>query len=164
MLRFILYAFFFLVATILQTIVVPQIEVFGAQPSFMLILTVIVALKNGSLAGCFLGFLAGLLCDVYAPVEWLGAYSISYCITGFAVGQIEKSFINLNLFPKMIVLAIAALLKDAIYFFAIGKTSNEMTQAVIFISFPSMVYTVVLGIICFYFSSFKTKKKIEIYK
>ncbi|MCL2100556.1 MAG: rod shape-determining protein MreD [Fibromonadales bacterium] len=123
MIKFLAYAFLFFVAAILQSVVVPHIEIMDAQPSFLLILTVITALRQGSLAGCVMGFMSGLFCDVYAPVEWLGAFSFSYCIVGFAVGQIEESFINLDLFPKIIVLILADFLKDIIYCFSIGKTT-----------------------------------------
>ena len=164
MLNFLIYFVLFFMAALLQTVIVPQIEILNAEPSFLLILTVMTALRHGTLAGCVLGFFSGLLCDVYAPVEWLGAYSLSYCIIGFAVGQIEEGFINLNLFPKIVVLALADFLKDAIYYFAIGKNNDEILQAVISISVPNAIYTVSLGAIFFYFVSQKNRKKIEMYK
>ncbi len=164
MLKLIFYSFLFFVAAILQTLIVPHIEIMNAQPSFLLILTIITALRQGSLAGCFMGFMSGLLCDVYAPVEWLGAFSLAYCTVGFAVGQIEESFINLNLFPKIIVLALADFLKDAIYFFSIGRTTVDISGAIVSISVPNAIYTVILGAICFYFFSPKTERKIEMYK
>ncbi|MDR2732727.1 MAG: rod shape-determining protein MreD [Fibromonadaceae bacterium] len=164
MIKFIAYTFLFFLAAILQTVVVPHIEIQDARPSFLLILTIIVALRQGTLAGCSIGFVSGLLCDVYAPVEWLGAYSLAYCITGFVVGQIEESFINLNLFPKIIVLALADFLKDTIYFIAIGKTSEEILQALVSISLYNAIYTVSFGAICFYLLSPKMERKVEMYR
>jgi rod shape-determining protein MreD len=164
MFNFILYFILFFVAVVLQTVVVPHIEILNAQPSFLLILTVIVALRHGALAGCLLGFFSGLLCDVYAPIEWFGAFSLSYCIIGFAVGQIEENFINLNLFPTIIVLAIAYFLKDLIYYIAIGKKSDEILQAMAFVSATNAIYTVVLGAIFFYLLMPRAKKKVNMYK
>jgi len=164
MLRFLLYAILFFIAATLQTVLVPQIEILGAQPSFLLILTVMIALRHGTLAGCFCGFMSGLLCDVYGPVEWLGAYSLSYCVIGFTLGQIEESFINLNLFPKIFVLALADFFKDTIYYFAIGKTGDEILKAIISLSAPNAIYTVCIGAVCFYFLSPRRETKIEIYK
>jgi rod shape-determining protein MreD len=163
MLRFIVYFILFFIAAILQTVVVPRIEIYGAQPSFLLILTIITALRSGPLAGCFMGFMSGLLCDVYAPIEWLGAYSLAYCIIGFIVGQIEESFIKLNLFLKIVVLALADLVKDVIYFIAIGKSSGEIAHAMLSISFPNVIYTIILGAGCFYLFSTKKEMKIEMY-
>jgi len=164
MLKFLLYAFLFFAAVILQTVIVPRIEIQGAQPSFLLILTVITALRHGSLAGCFAGFMSGLLCDVYAPTEWLGAFSLAYCVIGFIVGQIEESFINLSLFLKIIVLILADFLKDAIYFFSIGKTSDDIPKIVYSLTLPNAIYTVAIGTIFFYLLSLKTEKKVEMHK
>ncbi len=163
MLKFLLYFILFFIAATLQTVLVPQIEILGAQPSFLLILTVIVALRHGTLAGCICGFMSGLLCDVYGPIEWLGAYSLSYCIVGFALGQIEESFIDLNLLPEIFVLALADFFKDIIYYFAIGKAGDDILQAMISLSAPNAIYTVCIGAVCFYLFSPKKKKKIEMY-
>jgi len=164
MIKFLLYAFLFFIVALLQTAIVPRIEILGAQPSFLLILTVITALRHGTLAGCFIGFMSGLLCDVYAPVEWLGAFSLSYCIVGFVVGQINESFINLSLFPQIVVLILADLLKDLIYYFSIGKTIENIPKIILSLTFPNIIYTVSLGAICFYLFSRKTERKIEMYK
>jgi rod shape-determining protein MreD len=164
MLKFLLYAFLFFLAVIFQTVIVPHIEIRGAQPSFLLILTVVTALRHGSLAGCFIGFASGLLCDVYAPIEWLGAFSLAYCAIGFIIGQIEESFINLSLFPKIIVLTLADFLKDALYYVSIGKTSEDIPKIMFSFTLPNAVYTVAIGAIFFYLLSMKTEKKVEMYK
>jgi rod shape-determining protein MreD len=163
MVNFILYSVLFFVAAILQTVVVPQIEILNAQPSFLLILTVIAALRHGTLAGCLFGFFSGLLCDVYGPIEWFGAFSLSYCVIGFAVGQIEESFIDLNLLLEIIILTIAYFIKDLIYFIAIGKKGEEILQAIVSVSVPNAIYTLILGSVFFYLLSFGTKKKMNTY-
>jgi rod shape-determining protein MreD len=164
MISFILYFVLFFVAAILQTVIVPQIQVLNAQPSFLLILTVVAALRHGTLAGCLFGFFSGLLCDVYAPIEWFGAFSLSYCIIGFTAGQIKESFIDLNFFLEIIVLTIAHFIKDLIYFIAIGKKSDEILQAMVSISALNAIYTVGLGAIFFYLLRPRIKKKMGIYK
>lgn len=164
MLVFLVYAFLFYFVAVLQTVVMPHVEIMGAQPNLLLILTIITALRHGSLSGGFMGFMCGLLCDVYAPPEWLGALSLSYCIIGFAIGQIEESFINLNLIPKIIVLILADFLKDIIYYFSIGNTFDEIPGILASLTFPNTIYTVCVGAILFYLQSLKTERKVEIYK
>jgi rod shape-determining protein MreD len=164
MLRLIIYFVIFFLAATLQTVLSPQIAIHGAQPSFLLIFTVIIALRHGALAGCLVGFLSGLLCDVYAPIEWLGAYSFSYCVVGFVVGQIEESFINLNLLLKIALLFAVELLKDLLYFIAIGKSGDEVLYSIAFISFKNSIYTICFGAIFFYLTSLGgTEKKVEMY-
>jgi len=164
MLKFLLYALLFFIVAILQTVVVPHIEILGARPAFLLILTIMMALKHGTLAGCFWGFMSGLLYDVYAPIEWLGAYSLAFCMIGYAIGQIEDSFISLSLIPKIIVLALACLLKDVIYFLAIGRNGDEILNTIISISVPDTLYTICIGAILFYIFVPHVQKKIDIYR
>jgi rod shape-determining protein MreD len=164
MLKFIIYSVLFFLAATLQTVIVPVISIHGAQPSFLLILTVIIAIRHGALAGCLTGFVSGLLCDVYAPVEWLGAYSFSYCVIGFLVGQIEESFINLNLLLKIVLLFAVELIKDLMYFIAIGKSADETFQAFWSSSLPNSLYTICIGAIFFYLLSLLvSEKKVEMY-
>jgi rod shape-determining protein MreD len=164
MLRLIIYSILFFLAATLQTVIVPVISIHGAQPSFLLILTVAIAIRHGALAGCLTGFVSGLLSDVYAPIEWLGAYSLSYCAVGFLVGQIEESFINLNLLLKVASLLAAGLIKDLLYFFAIGKSGDGILQAFWEFSLPNSMYTIGLGAIFFYVMSlFESEKKVKMY-
>jgi len=164
MLKFLVYLFLFLLAGIMQTVVVPHIEILGARPSFFLILTVITALRHGSLSGCFMGFMSGLLCDIYAPIEWLGAFSLAYCAIGFLFGQIKESFIDLSLFLKIVALILADFLKDAIYYFSIGTTVDEIPNVVYSLSFPNALYTVAIGAIFFYLLSMKKERRVEMHK
>jgi len=162
MLYFLLYSVLFVIIAVLQTVLVPHIEILGAQPSLLLILMIIIALKHGALAGCFVGFMTGLCYDVYAPVEWFGSYSFSYCVIGFAAGQVGENFIKLNLVPKIIVLAIAELIKDILYFLCISKNSGDLLGYFTAFSFPNSVYTISLGAILFCLITPRMEKKIEI--
>jgi len=164
MFKFLLYIFLFFIAALLQTAIVPRMEILGAQPSFLLILTAIVAFRHGGLAGCFMGFISGLFCDVYAPIEWLGAFSLAYCTVGFTVGQINESFINLNLFLQIVVLALVNLLKDIIYYFSIGKAIYDVPKMILLFTIPDTFYTIVIGTVCLYLFSHRMGRKVEIYK
>ena len=160
MLYFLLYSVLFAITAVLQTVLAPHIEILGAQPSFLLILIIIIALKHGALAGCFIGFMTGLCYDVYAPVEWFGAYSFSYCVIGFTAGQVGENFIKLNLAPKIIVLAVAELLKDILYFICISKNHSDILHYFIAFSFPNSIYTISLGAILFCLITPRREKKI----
>jgi len=164
MLRFFIYAFLFFIAALFQTVVASRIEILGVQPSFLLILTVMVAFRHGGLAGCFMGFVSGLFCDVYAPVEWLGAFSLAYCTVGFIVGQINESFIDLNLFLQVVVLALVNFLKDIIYYFSVGKAVSDVPRMVFSFTLPNTLYTIIVGVVCLYLFSLTLGRKTEIYK
>jgi len=164
MFKFLIYAFLFFIAALFQTVIASRIEILGAQPSFLLILTVIVAFRHGGLAGCFMGFVCGLFCDVYAPTEWLGAFSLAYCTVGFIVGQINESFIDLNLFLQVVVLALVNFLKDIIYYFSVGKDISDVPKMVFSFTFPNTLYTIIIGVVCLYLFSHSIGRRTEIYK
>jgi len=162
MLKLFIYVFLFFIASLLQTVIAPRIEILGVQPSFLLILTVMVAFRHGGLAGCLIGFISGLFCDVYAPTEWLGAFSLAYCTVGFVVGQINESFIDLNLLLQIVVLALSNFLKDVIYYFSVGKAISDVPKMVLSFTLPNTLYTVIIGVVCLYLFSQSMGKKTEI--
>ncbi|MDR2555052.1 MAG: rod shape-determining protein MreD [Fibromonadaceae bacterium] len=164
MLKFLVYAFLFFIAALFQTVIASRIEILGVQPSFLIILTVMVAFRYGGLAGCVMGFVSGLFCDVYAPTEWLGAFSLAYCTVGFVVGQINESFIDLNLFLQVVVLALVNFLKDIIYYFSVGKAVSDVPKMVFSFTLPNTLYTVIIGVACLYLFSLTMGRKTEIYK
>jgi len=162
--KIIIYTFLFFIAALFQTVIASRIEILGAQPSFLIILTVMVAFRHGGLAGCAMGFVSGLFCDVYAPTEWLGAFSLAYCTVGFIVGQINESFIDLNLFLQVVVLAMVNFLKDIIYYFSIGKAISDVPKMVFSSTLPNTLYTIIIGVVCLYLFSLTMGRKTEIYK
>ena len=88
----------FVIVFALQMTVADWLSFFDVAPDFVMIFIVAVAIRRGPAAGCFWGFVAGFTQDVYAPIEWLGANTISMTVVGYAVGQLEERFLSLNIF------------------------------------------------------------------
>ncbi len=148
----------FAVAFGLQVTVAQWLQIFGVGPDFVIIFIVAVAIKCGPSAGCFWGFLAGFAQDVYAPVEWLGAYSIAMTVIGFAVGQLEERFLTLNLPAKIGVLGLSFFVCDGIYFGITGLSKEIVTNLFLTQTLPECIYTMLVGAIVFYLD-FGQKKK-----
>jgi rod shape-determining protein MreD len=87
---------------------------------------------------------------VYAPVEWLGANSLAFTVVGFVMGQLEENFLNLHFLPKALLLAVACLVKDIIYFFAVGKAANDLPFWLLRDTLPSALYTMLFAVIVFF--------------
>ena len=145
----------FLVCFALQTTVAEWLQIFGAGPDFVIILVVSIAIKHGPAAGVLWGFLAGFTQDVYAPMEWLGANTISYTILGFIVGQLEERFLTLNMPMKVGVLGFSFFLCDMLYFFLTGLEKDVVTNLFVTKTVPECIYTMIVGGILFYLSSGK---------
>lgn len=149
----------FVVVFILQITVADWMRFLDVGPDLVVIFIVAVAIKCGPAAGCFWGFLAGFTQDVYAPVEWLGAHSISMTVVGFAVGQLEERFLTLNLPAKVGVLGLGFFVCDAIYFVITGLSKTVVTSLFLTKSLPECLYTMLIGGIFFYLDLGKKKKK-----
>ncbi|MCF0215693.1 MAG: rod shape-determining protein MreD [Fibrobacteraceae bacterium] len=150
----------FLVAFVLQVTVADWLKIFDHGPDLVIIFIVAVAIHHGPAAGCLWGFVAGFVQDVYAPVEWLGAHTISMTVLGFIVGQLEERFLTLNLPAKMGVLAFGFSICDMVYFFLTGMGKDVGTSLFLSETLPECIYTVVIGSLVFYLSTGKKKKHV----
>jgi rod shape-determining protein MreD len=148
----------FVVVFSLQMTVANWLSIFDIVPDFVIIFIVAVAIKMGPAAGCFWGFFAGFTQDVYAPVEWLGANSISMMVLGFAVGQLEERFLSLNLPAKVGVLGLGFFVCDMIYFAVTGLSKDVITNLFLTKTLPECLYTLLIGGIFFYLDIGKKKK------
>lgn len=151
--------FMFVLCFVLQTTVGDWLKIFDVGPDFVIIFIVSIAIKFGPAVGCFWGFCAGFMQDVYAPVEWLGAHSVSMTILGFVVGQLEERFLTLNLPAKVAVLAIGFFVCDMFYFLLTGLEKDVITNLFFSKTIPECLYTVVVGAGVFHLSVGKKKKR-----
>ena len=149
----------FVIVFALQMTVADWLSFFDIGPDFVMIFIVAVAIRMGPAAGCFWGFVAGFTQDVYAPVEWLGAHSISMTVLGFAVGQLEERFLSLNLPAKVGVLGLGFFVCDMIYFLVTGLGKDVVTNLFLTKTLPECLYTMLIGGIFFYLDLGKKKKK-----
>jgi rod shape-determining protein MreD len=75
-----------LAATLLQTLIAPNLRILGANPDFMLIVVACVGLLRGSEAGALFGFAGGVLVAV-ALFEPLGITAFVLVIVGYFSGR-----------------------------------------------------------------------------
>ena len=148
----------FVLVFAVQTTIADWLSIFDIAPDFVMIFIVTVAIKMGPAAGCFWGFVAGFTQDVYAPVEWLGANSISMTVLGFAVGQLEERFLSLNFPAKMGVLGLGFFVCDMIYYAVTGLSRDVITNLFLTKTLPECLYTLLMGGIFFYLDIGKKKK------
>jgi len=78
------------VAVFLQTVVAPNVRILGANPDFVLLIVVSVALLRGAEIGAVFGFLAGGLVSI-ALFEPPGVRSLTMVAVGFLVGRYAET-------------------------------------------------------------------------
>lgn len=77
------------VLVVLQLIFGAHIDVFGASPDFLLVLSATVALRGGPRAGCAAGFVCGLLSDLLGSGP-VGLSALLGCVGGYALGTSRR--------------------------------------------------------------------------
>jgi rod shape-determining protein MreD len=81
----------FVIAALLQTLVVSRVSVLGVTADLFLIFTVIVAIVRGPVWGAVFGFVAGVAADI-AYLQPLGLRALVYVVTGYVLGTLAARF------------------------------------------------------------------------
>lgn len=93
------------VATLLQTLVAPNMRVLGANPDFMLIVVASVGLLRGAEAGALFGFAGGVVVAL-ALFQPLGIAAFVLVVVGYLAGRYaETADLSLGLAPLVTVFA-----------------------------------------------------------
>lgn len=119
----------FVIAVILQTVIVSQISVLGVTADLFLIFTIVIAMSKGSLHGAIFGFVAGVLADV-AFMQPLGIRALIYVLAGYLVGMVVVRFGSVGPWVVFLVCIGASFCSQivfGIFQFVLGPRAGFMT-------------------------------------
>ena len=139
-------------ALVLQQTLARWLAVGNVRPDLTLIALTAVALRRGPLMGLYAGLFLGLLQDVYT-VDALGAGVLAKSIAGYAMGFFEEKVMKVMAATRVLLLGLALLAHDIIWFLATGFRGRDFFEALLFQSLPSAVYMLVIGAVVFYFAT-----------
>lgn len=131
-------------ALLAQTTLAPRLALFGVQPSILLAVFFLFSLKVGALASIWTGFCVGLVLDVYIPGV-PGGFALSMSILGFLGGLINEQRVHTDYLTRVILLGIACMLHDSIWFLLGRHGWAHLLDFLIATSAPSAVYTMLVG-------------------
>jgi rod shape-determining protein MreD len=100
-------------AVFIQTMFAQFVTFHGTLPSLVTITVVLYAAKVGARRGAVLGIVAGVLEDSFAGTG--GAWTIATTLMALAVGGISRTFFADGFGMLAVLVAIAVLLRDAIF-------------------------------------------------
>lgn len=135
-----------LVALVGETVVAPTISIGGIAPDFTVIALVILALAEGSYAGCVGGFTIGLVQDLANP-ELLGLLALCKTSLGYTVGRLRGHLLYGIPVVEGVVVVLAVLAHDTLYELVRTRMSSEaFLPAFVFKVLPVALYSGVVGI------------------
>lgn len=152
----------FFISLILQTTILPLLQVWGIVPDLLLILIVFNALFSNYLVGGLIGFLVGFLQDLLTG-RFLGLCAFSGLVAGWLVGEIEGKFFKENPLVPIILVFGATIVYDLVYFLGRGLCGSlplSLSQMVWAILLEA-VYNMVLAFLLYrpLFRVFSSKEK-----
>lgn len=101
---------FLLTALLLQRSAFPVLRLPGATPDLTVVVVVGFAVLRGPLAGCVVGFTAGLLADLAPPADHaVGRLALVFCLAGYLAGLARDEAERSAFMPMVIVAFTAAL-------------------------------------------------------
>ncbi|MDH4139018.1 MAG: rod shape-determining protein MreD [Coriobacteriia bacterium] len=103
-----------LAGTLLQVSIAPQIAIGGTVPNLLLLVTVTVALVEGSRAGAIGGFAAGLVFDLLGTGP-VGAMAFVLALIGHLAGSLQEQMFAEGWRLPVSVVALASLLSEVAY-------------------------------------------------
>ena len=164
MLRKVIIAIFILACFILQCSVFGSLAFAGIIPNLMIILTSSFGFMRGEKEGLVIGFLSGLLNDIFFG-SFLGFYALLMMYIGYLNGKFSKIF-----YPEDIKLPLALIVTSDLSLGIISyillfmlRGRFEFTYYFSHIILPETLYTIVITLFL-YPLLLKVNEKLEIYE
>jgi rod shape-determining protein MreD len=111
------FAVLLVAATLLQTLIAPNVRILGANPDFMLIVVASVGLLRGSEAGALFGFAGGVVVAV-ALFEPLGITAFVLVIVGYFSGRYAETADLSSGFAPLVAVFVGSLLAESLFVIA----------------------------------------------
>ncbi len=142
--------FVIILAFLLQTTVFKGLELAGVVPQLMLVATVSYAYLRGRTSGLLIGFLCGLMLDMYGGTV-IGLYAFIFMTIGFAVGFCQKFYFTNNLVLPAILIVSGDFVYGIYYYI-----TEFLMRGKLYIGFymlhvvlPEVIYTGIVGILAY---------------
>ena len=129
-----------LLALILQASWIDSLAIRGIAPDIVIIILVFIAFTRGQIEATLLGFISGLLIDIYDPGTRLGVNALGNSLIGFFVGYSREGIAAEALRAQAVVLFLATLLHDTIFFLVALQPTKILS-----VGLGTGLYTAVLG-------------------
>lgn len=104
----------FLAVLALQGTLVPMLGIHGREPDVVFLLLFVFAIRYGVTAAIWVGFVVGLLQDLYSPAI-LGQNALCKSVCGMFCGMFNERVMSMDPLMKMLLLLLAFFIHDAIF-------------------------------------------------
>ena len=150
-----------LICFLLQTTLFQELSLAFVSPNLLIVATAAFGFMRGEKEGMFVGFLSGMLIDLFFG-DILGFYALIYLFAGFCNGVFRRIFYPEDLRLPVFLIAVSDLSCNLlIYFFQfLFRSRFKFGYYFIHIMMPELVYTMIAAIVL-YVILLKINQKLE---
>jgi len=111
------------VAVMLHTVVLPQLQVAGVSPDLLLVLGIAAGIAAGPDRGAIVGFIAGLLADCFLQTPF-GLSALTYSLVGYGVGMFQTTILHAAVWIPVATAVVASAI-GVILFAVVGAVVGQ---------------------------------------
>jgi rod shape-determining protein MreD len=150
MLRRIVVALLIIIGYLLQTTLFKTISLAGIVPNILLIITSAFGFMRGKTEGMLIGFVSGLLIDVFFS-DLLGFYAFLYMVIGYFNGFFRRIFYPEDIKLPMILIGVSDLLYCFMCYIFMFLLRGRLHLGYYFVHIilPEVVYTILVTFIIY---------------
>jgi rod shape-determining protein MreD len=128
--RFLLPTVLVVVAMVVQVSVLARLHLPGAVPDLLLLTVLGLAMSYGHVAGCLIGFFAGLLADLAPPADHaVGRYAMVLCVVGYVAGLSKPESGRVRTATGPMVVVIGAAISTTVLYAGVGNLVGDTAGA-----------------------------------
>ena len=103
------------IAYVLQTVIVPDLNIYGVAPNLLLVVVCSVSFLFGSTIGGIVGFFAGLLLD-FNQGRAIGLHAFFCMYVGMLLGQFNKRFFKDNYIVAVAITGLVTIVYETLVY------------------------------------------------
>ena len=139
-----------LICFLLQSTVFPQITFFSVKPNLLIIVTASFGFMRGKKEGMFVGFICGILMDIF----WgglLGFYALIYATIGYVNGFFKRMFYDEDIKLPLGMIAASELIYGLACYFFLHLLQGDFAFGTYLIRLilPELVYTILVTLVLY---------------
>ncbi|WP_031514564.1 rod shape-determining protein MreD [Streptomyces sp. NRRL F-5123] len=128
--RIVLPTVLVVVAMVVQVSVLARLHLPGAVPDLLLLTVLGLAISYGHVAGCLIGFFAGLLADLAPPADHaVGRYALVLCVVGYAAGLAKPESGRLRTAAGPMLVVIGGAVATTLLYAGVGSIVGDTAGA-----------------------------------
>ena len=164
MTRKIVLFFIISICFVLQTTMFPALSFVDITPNLLIIVVASFGLMRGKTEGMFIGFLSGLLIDIFCGF-YLGMYALLYMYVGYLTGLFQKRFYPEDIKLPLVIISASDLISNLLIYIILFLTRSRYDFGYYFanVILPELIYTTIITIF-FYLLLLKINQKLEAYE